>query len=294
MTTVEALATTPEVDAIRHHYEVSNELYRIILGPAMMYSGGYWNDGENLRAHHDEAQFRKLDAFVELAGARDAERVLDIGSGWGTMLDRATTVHGVRQGVGVTLSRTQQEFVHGLGNPRVKIHVESWEDHRTDTPYDAAFCINALEHFVHSSLSPRDRTRKYRQFFTQCHSLLRPDAGFVLHTMTAEALPLTRDLLADLKFLQREEFAGCHIPHLSELTAAMEGLFDVVEIRNERESFSRACRVWLEFLAERRDEAVALEGETVVARFERYLDIFAYTLEDRYFNNFRVVLTRRG
>lgn len=294
MTTVEARVTTPEVDAIRHHYEVSNALYRIILGPTMMYSGGYWLDGQNLRETHDEAQLRKLDTFIELAGARDAARVLDIGSGWGTMLDRATTEYGVRHGVGVTLSRTQQEFVHALGNPRIEIRVESWEDHRTDTPYDAAFCVNALEHFVHSSLSPRERTAKYQDFFTHCHSLLRPGAGFVLHTMTAEALPLNRDLLRDLKFLQREEFAGCHIPHLSELTSAMEGLFNVVEIRNERESFSRACRVWLEFLADRRDEAVALGGEAVVARFERYLDIFAYTLEDEYFNNFRVVLTRRG
>jgi cyclopropane-fatty-acyl-phospholipid synthase len=294
MTTVEARSVNPEIDAIRHHYEVSNAFYRLLLGPTMMYSGGYWEDGEDLRSTHDAAQLRKLDTFIALAGARGAERVLDIGSGWGTMLDRATTEHGVRQAVGVTLSRTQQEYVAALGNPAVDIRVESWEDHRTDTPYDAAFCINALEHFVHSSLAPRERTRRYQAFFGQVHSLLRPGAGFVLHTMTAEALPLNRDLLTDLKFLQREEFAGCHIPHLHELTSAMEGLFDVVEIRNERESFARACRVWLEQLADRRDEAVALEGEQVVARFERYLDIFAYTLEDRYFNNFRVVLTRRG
>ncbi|SDS32092.1 class I SAM-dependent methyltransferase [Actinoplanes derwentensis] len=294
MTAVDTPALNPEVDAIRHHYEVSNELYRIILGPEMMYSGGYWNDGEDQRAVHDEAQRRKLDAFVELAGAAGTASVLDIGSGWGTMLDRATTVHGVGRGVGVTLSRTQQEYVRALGNPKIDIKVESWEDHETETPYDAAFCINAIEHFVHSSLSPRDRTRRYQDFFTKVHSLLRPGAGFVLHAMTAEALPLNRALLADLKFLQREEFAGCHIPHLSELTSAMEGLFDVVEIRNERASFSIACRVWLEQLAERRDEAVALDGEDVVRRFERYLDIFAYTLEDEYFNNFRIVLTRRG
>jgi cyclopropane-fatty-acyl-phospholipid synthase len=293
MTAVEVRPVNPEVDAIRHHYEVSNELYRIILGTPMMYSGGYWNDGEDLVEYHDEAQYRKLDEFIRIAGAEGAPSILDIGSGWGTLLDRATTLHGIGKAVGVTLSRTQKDFVDALGNDKIEIKVESWEDHRTETPYDAAFCVNALEHFVHSSLPPRERTRRYRDFFTQVHSLLRPDAGFVLHTMTAEALPLTRELLADLKFLQREEFEGCHIPHLSELTAAAEGLFDVVEIKNERESFSRACRVWLEYLAARRDEAVALGGETVVARFERYLDIFAYTLEDRYFNNFRVVLTRR-
>jgi cyclopropane-fatty-acyl-phospholipid synthase len=220
--------------------------------------------------------------------------VLDIGCGWGTMLDRVTRVHGAEQAVGVTLSRTQADFIEALGNPRVDVRVESWEDHRTETPYDAAFCINALEHFVLSTLPPRERTRRYQAFFGQCHSLLRPGGKLVLHTMTVERLPLNRQLLDDLKFLQREEFEGCHIPHLHELAAAGEGLFVVDEIRNEPDSFARACRVWLENLAQRRDEAVAMEGETVVARFERYLDIFAYTLEDRYFNNFRVVLTRRA
>ncbi|WP_433087366.1 class I SAM-dependent methyltransferase [Dactylosporangium sp. CA-052675] len=293
MTTVLAGPVNPEVGAIRHHYEVSNAFYRIVLGPTMMYSGGYWSDGEDRYAAHDEGQYRKLDAFIELARVKGADRVLDIGCGWGTMLDRVTRVHGAKAGVGLTLSRTQVDWIETLNNPAIEARVESWEDHTTDQPYDGAFCINALEHFVLSSLPPKERTKRYQFFFERVHSLLKPGAGFVLHTMTAERLPLNRQLLDDLKFLQREEFAGCHIPHLSELTAGAEGLFEVNEIKNEQLSFADACRVWLQYLAERRAEAVALEGETVVARFERYLDIFAYTLEDKYFNNFRVVLTRR-
>ncbi|QSB16776.1 class I SAM-dependent methyltransferase [Natronosporangium hydrolyticum] len=293
MTIATMPAAHPELDAIRHHYEVGNSFYRLLLGPTMMYSGGYWAADEDLHAAHDEAQLRKIDTFIDLAGAGDARRVLDIGSGWGTMLDRVTRIHGAEQAVGVTLSRTQKEWVDALANPRVAIRVESWEDHRADDPYDAAFCVNALEHFVSASLPAKDRTRRFGTFFEKVHSLLRPGAGFVLHTMTAERQPLNRELLQDLKFLQREEFKDCHIPHLHELTAGVEGLFEVVEIRNERESFSQACRVWLTQLAENRAAAVALEGEEVVARFERYLDIFAYTLEDGYFNNFRIVLTRR-
>lgn len=292
-TTIDSKSVNPEVEAIRHHYEVGNAFYRLLLGPTMMYSGGYWNEGEDLRAALNTAQERKLDAFAELAGARGAAKVLDIGSGWGTLLDRLTTVHGVGRGVGVTLSRTQADYVAGLGNPKVEVHVESWEDHRADEPYDAAFCVNALEHFVLASLPPRERVQRFRDFFTACHALLKPGGRLVMHAMTVESPPLRRQLIDDLKFLQREEFAGCYIPHLHELAATWEVLFEVTEIRNERETFSRACRAWLENLAERRDEAVALEGEEVVRRFERYLGIFAYTLEDGIFNNFRVVLTRR-
>ncbi|MGW0752338.1 class I SAM-dependent methyltransferase [Streptomyces sp. NPDC002587] len=298
MTTVAPKSVDPEVDAIRHHYEVSNDFYRLLLGPTMMYSGGYWEDGEDLVATLDEAQERKLDKFAELAnvGTGGVKRVLDIGCGWGTMLNRLTTVHGAEQAVGLTLSRTQEAFIAGLDNPRITTLVQSWADYKVaddSEKYDAAFCINALEHFVSSNLPPKERTKRYRYFFQQVANALNPGAKFVLHTMTAEALPMNRALLDDLKFLQRSEFEGCHIPHLSELSAAAEGLFEIDEVVNERESFAMACRAWLVLLAERRDEAVAMEGEEVVSRFERYLDIFAYTLEDKFFNNFRVTITRR-
>jgi cyclopropane-fatty-acyl-phospholipid synthase len=127
MTTIEASprAVSPDVEAIRHHYEVGNDFYRLILGPMMMYSGGYWLEGEDDREAHDVAQERKLDAFVDLANAKDAARVLDIGCGWGTMMRRLVDVHGVDQAVGLTLSRTQVAWISSFGNPAVDVRVES-------------------------------------------------------------------------------------------------------------------------------------------------------------------------
>lgn len=294
MTTVETRAVNPDVDAIRHHYEVGNEFYELLLGPSMMYSGAYWLPGEDHRATLDEAQHRKLDAFVEEAGAQGAERILDVGCGWGTMLKRCVDVHGVERAVGVTLSRTQADWIGAYGNPRIDVRVESWEDHAPEAPYDAMFCISALEHFVDTNLPPGERIRRYRALFRKCRSMLVEDGRMVIHTMTVDQPPLDKKIIDDLKFLQREEFRGCHTPHLSELTAALEGQFEVLEIRQERDTFGGACRVWLEHLADRRDEAVALEGEAVVARFERYLDVFAYMFEGGWFNNFRLVLRRRS
>jgi cyclopropane-fatty-acyl-phospholipid synthase len=283
----------PTVDAIRHHYEVSNEFYELLLGESMMYSGGYWNDNENHYEHLDLAQYRKLDRFLELSGVRRGGRVLDVGCGWGTMLERAAVQFEVGEAVGVTLSRTQADWINAKGNDRITVKVESWEEHEPDELYDAVFCISALEHFVLANLSPQERIKRYRLLFRRCQSWLRPGGRMVIHTMTVDKPPLDRAVIADLKFLLREEFQGCHTPHLHELTNALEGAFEIVEMRQERETFGRACRVWLTRLAERRDEAVALEGAEVVARFERYLDIFAYMFERGWFNNFRLVLSRR-
>lgn len=293
VTAADAAENTPEVEDIRHHYEVSNQFYELLLGPSMMYSGGYWMPGENLLEMLDLAQYRKLDRFAELALVAPGDNVLDVGCGWGTMMDRCVTKHGAATASGVTLSRTQADYIDARGNHALKVFVESWEDHQPETPYDALFCISALEHFVHSDLSPVERVKRYRVLFRKCASLLKPEGRMVIHTMTIDKPPLDRKIIQDLKFLNREEFAGCHTPHLHELTNALEGTFEVLEMRQERETFGRACRAWLQLLDERREEAVAMEGEETVARFERYLDVFAYMFELGYFNNFRLVLQRR-
>jgi cyclopropane-fatty-acyl-phospholipid synthase len=285
-------AASPTVEAIRHHYEVSTEFYRLLLGPALQYSGGCWLEGEDDRQFHDLAQARKLDVFAELMHADGAERVLDIGCGWGSALQRFVDHHDVATGVGVTLSRTQAEWINGLGNPKIEVHVESWADHKSDDLYDAAFCSNALEHFVSAKLSPSQRVSAYRKFFRHIHSLLKPQGRFCLHIMTVGHFPIQRQILDDMKFLLREEFEGCHVPYLHELASATQGLFEVTDLYQDASWFGRACRVWLEQLADRRDEAVAMENEEIVARFERYLDIFAYSFENRYFNNYRLGLTR--
>jgi cyclopropane-fatty-acyl-phospholipid synthase len=287
-------AASPTVEAIRHHYEVGTEFYRLLLGPALQYSGGCWLEGEDDRRDHETAQARKLDVFAELMHAENAERVLDIGCGWGSALQRFVDHHGVQRGVGVTLSRTQADWIESLGNPRIEVHVESWEDHRSDEPYDAMFCSNALEHFVSSKLSPSQRISRYRKFFRHFHGQLKPQGRFALHIMTIGNMPRERQLLDDMKFLLREEFEECHVPYLHELASATQGLFEVTDLYQDRSWFGRACRVWLEYLADRRDEAIALENEVIVERFERYLDIFAYCFEKGYFNNYRLGLTRIG
>ncbi|WP_328859492.1 SAM-dependent methyltransferase [Streptomyces sp. NBC_00306] len=279
-----------------HPPGAGDTFHRLLLGETMVSSGGYWEDGEDLVETLDEAQERKLDRLVELAGATGARRVLDLGCGWGTLLNRLTVVHGVEHAVGLTHSRIQQRFVTGFGNPRISARVEDWQDHVPGGPYDAAFGINTLEQVVPAGSARDERAAHYRAFFTSVGTALRPGARLVLDILTAQ-VPRAhgRRPVVDLAFLRRagSPFPTGHIPRLHEVVRGAAGSFDVLEIVDEHASYARACRAWLQRLARCRDVAVVLGGEDAVARYERGLGILANALEDRILSNVRITAARR-
>src|SRR5262244_820430 len=94
------------VEAIRFHYDVGNDFYRLWLDPSMTYTCALFADGEQEDQLH-EAQIRKMDYYIALTGAAGCENVLDIGCGWGGMLRRFVCDHGVAHAVGLTLSEAQ-------------------------------------------------------------------------------------------------------------------------------------------------------------------------------------------
>ena len=88
--------------AIQHHYDVSNEFYALWLDPSLTYSCALWNDDNDLEGL-DEAQRRKLDFHLAASGAPQARHILDVGCGWGSLLDRALGYQGIETATGLTL-----------------------------------------------------------------------------------------------------------------------------------------------------------------------------------------------
>src|SRR5207244_844751 len=78
--------------AISHHYDVSNEFYRLVLGDTMTYSCAYF---EREDASLDEAQEAKYEHICRKLGLRPVMRLLDVGCGWGGMALHAARHHGV-------------------------------------------------------------------------------------------------------------------------------------------------------------------------------------------------------
>jgi cyclopropane-fatty-acyl-phospholipid synthase len=253
--------------AIQHHYDVGNEFYRLWLDETLTYSAALFDQHDDLAA----AQRAKIDHHVASARAAGAKRVLDIGCGWGATLHRLVEHHGVAEATGLTLSNEQAAWIGEQRWPGVSVRLESWSDHVPDRPYDAIISVGAFEHFARLDMSEADKIAGYRAFFERCRSWLAPGGWLSLQTI-AYGNARQSDFS---KFFADDVFPESDLPRLQEIAAACDLLFEIAAVRNDRAHYERTCVEWRRRLRARRDEAVALVGEPIVRRYEKYFQLLS-------------------
>ena len=272
--------------AIQHHYDVGDAFYSLWLDPGMNYSAALFLPGDTL----ESAQLRKLDYHIEQAGAAGRERVLDVGCGWGSMLQRMVLCHGVEAATGLTLSDAQLQKIRADAVPGVTARLESWREHKPDAPYDALISVGAFEHFARRDLAPREKIAAYREFFRFCHGALLPGRRLSLQTISYGTLRAGEfnPFIAEMIFPESD------LPYPWEVLEASDGLFEVVQLRNDRVDYRRTCREWYRNLKSHREQAVALLGEAKVEDYERYLIIAMASFAVRALGLLRVTFERLG
>jgi cyclopropane-fatty-acyl-phospholipid synthase len=166
-------------DDLEFTYSLIDRIFRLSLGDLADFSGAKYDGDFSLSL--EEAQRRKHDYVAEQIGISPGRRVLDLGCGWGPLLNFIRSRGGT--GVGVTLSSAQAAACrrHGLD-----VHLY---DARRVTPdsfgaFDAVASLGAFEHFCSPEEHRAGRQETlYRGVFARIASLL-PDGGrFYLQTM---------------------------------------------------------------------------------------------------------------
>jgi cyclopropane-fatty-acyl-phospholipid synthase len=248
--------------AIGFHYNLSDDFFRLVIGPELIYSCALFEQADDLQA----AQMRKLDHHIAAAGAVGAARVLDIGCGWGALLRRLVEHADVARAVGLTLSSSQADWIRRAPHAQIAVREEDWRDHRPEKPYDAIISIGAFEHFVHPGLPPARKLEAYREFFAFCERALVSRGRLSLQTIAYTATPTTVD-----PFIFERIFPESELPVAWEPLAAADGKFEPLALRNDREDYFRTLRLWDRNLGTHWDEAVALVGEPAAREFRQYL-----------------------
>jgi len=250
--------------AIRQHYDAPDAFWRLMLGPTMTYSGALYAPGDDL----DAAQRRKIEWHLEQAGGRRGA-LLDVGCGWGTLLDVAAESPLLERAVGLTLSETQLACVRAKARPKIDVRMESWTRFAPDAPFDAVISVGALEHFAKPTDSQEAKIAVYRDFFERCRSWLKPTGRMSLQTIAFGAMVRSEASA----FMNDVIFPESDLPALEDVVVAAKGIFEIVEVRNDRLHYADTYDAWAGNLRARRAEAISIVGEEHVRTFERYLKL---------------------
>jgi cyclopropane-fatty-acyl-phospholipid synthase len=267
--TLDAVSFGGSAAAIRHHYDVGNDFYRLWLDESLTYSAAFWSDDQTQTLA--EAQRAKLDFHLDNVALPAGGRLLDIGCGWGGILSRALERQNLGAAVGLTLSEEQARHVTALGSDKLSVALESWTDHQPGAKYDGIISIGAFEHFADPRQDAAGRLAVYRAFFERCREWLTPDGALSLQTI------VYGDMAASQAngFIANEIFPAAELPRPAEIFTAADRIFEVVTYHNRRIDYARTCEAWAANLRRNREAAVAVAGEATVSRYERYLRLSA-------------------
>jgi cyclopropane-fatty-acyl-phospholipid synthase len=199
---------------------------------------------------------------------------------------------GVKRAVGLTLSKAQAEWINALEVPRVEVRVESWSDHQPKEPYNAIISIGAFEHFAKLNTSNSEKVAGYRAFFERCHDWLQPGGRLSLQSFAYGGVRSREDVRNSkaTRFLAAEIFPETDPPRLADIATAAEGVFEIERLSNDRKDYAHTCREWLRRLRANREKAVAIVGEEVFSRFNRYLQLSTIGFDTGHLALYRITL----
>jgi cyclopropane-fatty-acyl-phospholipid synthase len=160
-------------------YSLTDRVVRLSLGELTDFSGAKYDGDFSMTL--EEAQRRKHDYVAEQIGIAPGRRILDLGCGWGGLLNYIRSVGAT--GLGVTLSSAQMESCRSHG---LDVHLYDAREVTRDSfgEFDAVASLGAFEHFCSPDDYDAGRQEEiYRDIFARVASVL-PDKGrFYLQTM---------------------------------------------------------------------------------------------------------------
>ncbi|MCZ1011680.1 cyclopropane-fatty-acyl-phospholipid synthase [Streptomyces lydicus] len=261
-----AQRNTPEGarENIHRHYDLSNDLFALFLGPTMTYSSALFPRRPAAWSDLAGAQHRKIDRLLDLAGVGEGTRLLEIGTGWGELALRAAA-RGARV-VTVTLSQEQR----ALAQARIaqagytdRVSVELCDYRQVTGVHDAVVSVEMIE-AVGEDYWP--------VYFQSLERLLAPGGRIALQAIT---MPHDRMLATRTTYtwIHKYIFPGGIIPSVRaiEECAAPAGL-RVEENDGFGGHYAETLRLWRERFAEQTATVGALGFDGVFRRmWEFYL-----------------------
>ena len=243
-------------DDIEFTYSLIDRIFRLSLGELADFSGAKYDGDFSLSL--EEAQRRKHQYVAEQIGIGPGRRVLDLGCGWGPLLNFIRERGG--DGIGITLSSAQAEACrrHGLD---ARLADAKAVDRDGFGGFDAIASLGAFEHFCSPDEYFAGRQEDvYRDLFARVAGLLPDHGRFYLQTMVfgrkmippEEAdIEAPRDSDAWYLALMQRQFPGSFLPFGQEqIIRTAEPQFRLVASSSGRLDYIETIAQWRKRFAE--------------------------------------------
>lgn len=263
---------------VQHHYDLSNDFYRLFLDKDLQYSCAYWLD-ENMSL--EEAQKAKKRHIAEKLCLQPGQRVLDIGCGWGGMAIYLAKNYGVSV-VGVTLSDEQ----HALASKRVadagltnKIDIRLTDYRDLDESFDRVVSVGMFEHVG---------VAHYLEYFSKIRDLMTDDGVALIHSIGRKGGPGTTGA-----WIRKYIFPGGYSPALSETFAEIEkAKLWVSDCEILRLHYAYTLAEWEKRFQANREKIADMFDEKFCRMWEFYLVISEFSFLYGKHMNFQIQLTK--
>ena len=242
---------------VAHHYDISEKLYDLFLDENRQYSCAYFkNDDDTL----EQAQNNKIHHIIKKLNIQPNQKVLDIGSGWGT-LALAIAKKTNASVTGITLSENQFEYSNNKAkemNLSNQVDFKLIDYRQLNEKFDRVVSVGMFEHVGRNF---------YKTYFNTVFKLLNEKGIALIHTIGSSMPP--RD---PQPWIQKYIFPGGYTPSLSEVAKPIEksGLI-VSDIEVLRMHYAHTLRNWKERFLSKKDTVLDMFDEKFFRMWEFYL-----------------------
>merc|ERR1712159_86771 len=217
---------------VSHHYDISDDLYDLFLDTKRQYSCAYFkNETDTL----EDAQNNKIDHIIKKLNLKPNQKVLDIGSGWGSLAIEIAKQSRCEV-TGITLSENQLKYSNQKAkefNLENQVQFKLADYRHLKEKFDRIVSVGMFEHVGR---------KFYKTFFKQVHNLLNDNGLALIHTIGSINEP--RD---PHPWITKYIFPGGYTPSMSEVTGPIEnsGLI-ISDLEVLRMHYAHTLRNWKE------------------------------------------------
>ena len=242
---------------VAHHYDISDNLYDLFLDSKRQYSCGYFkNENDSLEV----AQNNKIDHIIKKLNLKPNQKVLDIGSGWGSLAIEIAKKTKCEV-TGITLSENQHKYSLNKAkenNLENQVQFKLADYRNLNEKFDRIVSVGMFEHVGR---------KFYKTFFKQVNNLLNEDGLALIHTIGSINGP--RD---PQPWITKYIFPGGYTPSMSEVTPPIEksGLI-ISDIEVLRMHYAHTLRNWKERCIANKSKILEMFDEKFFRMWEFYL-----------------------